>query len=89
MSDGELGMDLSTCRDELDRNLHPQSLWPFCYPYGKAQTFGERTIGHLKRLRFHCAFTTEQDVNLPQSDLFTLRRFDCKNAINNLTPYTA
>ena len=87
LSDDELGMDLSTCRDVLERNLHPQSLWPFCYPYGKAQSFGERTISRLKELRFHCSFTTEQGVNLPQSDLFTLRRFDCKDAIRDLTPY--
>jgi hypothetical protein len=89
MTNNDLRLDLEICRKALDRNLHAQQLWPFCYPYGKAQSFGERTIGILKRLRFHCSFATEEGVNLPQSDLFTLRRFDCNNAIKNLTPYTA
>jgi peptidoglycan/xylan/chitin deacetylase (PgdA/CDA1 family) len=89
MTTNDLRLDLEICRQALDRNLHAQQLWPFCYPYGKAQSFGERTIGILKNLRFHCSFATEEGVNLPQSDLFTLRRFDCNNAIKNLTPYTA
>jgi peptidoglycan/xylan/chitin deacetylase (PgdA/CDA1 family) len=89
MSADELSSDLAPCREVLDQNLHPQQLWPFCYPYGKTQSFGKRSIGHLKRLGFHCSFTTEEGVNLSQADLFTLRRFDCKHAIRDLTPYAA
>lgn len=89
MTADDLSVDLSTCREVLDRNLHPQPIWPFCYPYGKSHSFGERTISHLKRLGFYCSFTTEEGVNLSQADLFTLRRFDCKNAMRDLAPYVA
>jgi peptidoglycan/xylan/chitin deacetylase (PgdA/CDA1 family) len=89
MGADELSRDLSACRAALDRHLNPQTVWPFCYPYGKAQSFGERTIDHLKRLRFQCSFTTEEGANLPQSNLFTLRRYDCKHAVRDLAPFAA
>lgn len=86
LNDMELREDLDTCRQILDANLHPQPVWPFGYPYGKALSFGERTEAHLKRLGFRCGFTTERGVNLPTTDLFSLRRFDCKNVIKDLSP---
>ncbi len=88
LNDTELRDDLDTCRRILDANLHPQQAWPFGYPYGKALSYGDRTVAHLRRLGFHCGFTTERGVNLPTADVFSLRRFDCKNVIKDLSPFS-
>lgn len=88
LPDIELGDDLATCRQVLDDHLHPQAVWPFCYPYGKVLSFGPRTAAHLKRLGFQCGFTTENGSNVPGADVFSLRRFDCKDVIATLTPFS-
>jgi hypothetical protein len=64
----------------LDENVKGQSLWPFCYPYGKSDSYNEEVIGLLKDLRFDCAFTTKSGPALAGSDLFHISRVDCKNA---------
>lgn len=79
LSSDELASDLRTCQSLLRDNLSPQSVWPFCYPYGKKDSFNESTIDHLKGLGFACSFTTEVGANPMRSDLFNLRRVDCKD----------
>ncbi len=79
LSDDELTSDLTTCYQVLTANLHEQSFWPFCYPYGKADSFNSTASKRLKRLGFACSFSTEIGSNAPYEDLFALRRLDCKD----------
>jgi peptidoglycan/xylan/chitin deacetylase (PgdA/CDA1 family) len=80
LSTDELNADLERCTSLLRKELHPQDLWPFCYPYGKSQSYTPETVAVLKRLKYDCAFTTECAVNLPGMDVFSISRVDCKKA---------
>ena len=64
----------------LDANLSAREVWPFCFPYGKRDSFNASSVRTLQQLGFHCAFTTESGVNRPGIDLFAINRVDCKNA---------
>jgi peptidoglycan/xylan/chitin deacetylase (PgdA/CDA1 family) len=79
LGDTELELDLNLCREILTGQLHPQSLWPFCYPYGKKDSFNSATKGMLRELGFVCSFSTEVGCNTPGTDPFALRRVDCKD----------
>jgi peptidoglycan/xylan/chitin deacetylase (PgdA/CDA1 family) len=81
LSDQELRSDLFTCRDILAAKLHSQPLWPFCYPYGKRDSFDSRAIGLLKELGFVCSFSTEVGTSAPGMDVYALRRHDCKDIV--------
>jgi peptidoglycan/xylan/chitin deacetylase (PgdA/CDA1 family) len=76
----ELRLDLERCRCLLDKHLLSQPDWPFSYPYGKCDSFTERTMEELKLLSFDCSFSTEAGSNLPNCNPFSLRRIDCKLA---------
>ena len=80
LSESELLQDLTSCRHLLDANLESRAGWPFCYPYGKKNTFTAETIRVLQQLGFQCSFTTESGANTPGVDLFNINRVDCKNA---------
>jgi peptidoglycan/xylan/chitin deacetylase (PgdA/CDA1 family) len=80
LSEAEMLEDLSTCRRLLDANLSAREVWPFCFPYGKRDSFNASSVRTLQELGFHCAFTTESGVNRPGIDLFAINRVDCKNA---------
>jgi peptidoglycan/xylan/chitin deacetylase (PgdA/CDA1 family) len=85
LSDTGLESDLTRCAALLHKNLDRQALWPFCYPYGKSDSFQPAAIALLARLGFDCAFTTEKgpnqpDLNQPGANLFTMTRVDCKAA---------
>ncbi|MEO8592819.1 MAG: polysaccharide deacetylase family protein [Candidatus Solibacter sp.] len=80
LSGAELQRDLRTCDSLLRSNLLPQAVWPFCYPYGKSDSFPPASIEMLKKLGFQCGFTTESGGMKPGADVFTIRRFDCKKA---------
>lgn len=82
LSAEELQWDLSACQRLLLEYLRPQSLWPFCYPYGKTDSFNAATVRELKQLRFACAFSTEVGTNVAGMDAFVLHRLDCKDAPN-------
>jgi peptidoglycan/xylan/chitin deacetylase (PgdA/CDA1 family) len=82
LSPEELQWDLTTCQRLLVEHLHPQTLWPFCYPYGKQDSFNDATVQGLKELRFGCAFSTEVGTNRPGMNTFVLHRLDCKDALN-------
>lgn len=79
LSDEELHWDLSTCQRLLTEHLQPQTYWPFCYPYGQRDSFNTRTVRQLKQLGFTCAFSTEVDRNIPGTNVFAIRRFDCND----------
>lgn len=79
LSAEELESDLATCHEVLVANLHPQGNWPFCYPYGKKDSFSSASLEQLKRFGFVCSFSTEVGSNVPGADLFALRRLDCKD----------
>ncbi|MFN7923994.1 MAG: polysaccharide deacetylase family protein [Bryobacteraceae bacterium] len=80
----ELEFDLGSCRRLLDQRLEPQSLVPFCYPYGKRASFSDAAVAELKRLGFACSFSTEPGANEPGADPFIIRRVDCKNALDHV-----
>lgn len=80
LSADELADDLQTCQRLLLEQLRPQAIWPFCYPYGKHESFTRAAVGLLQRLDFTCAFSTEVGANQPYGDVFALRRVDCKDA---------
>ncbi len=77
----ELNEDLETCRGMLARNLSPQAVWPFCYPWGKLDSFHVRSMRKLQSLGFHCAFSSEPGANRRRSDPFTLRRTGVRQAL--------
>jgi peptidoglycan/xylan/chitin deacetylase (PgdA/CDA1 family) len=79
LSDEELHWDLSTCQRLLTEHLQPQTYWPFCYPYGQKDSFNALTVTQLKQLGFTCAFSTEVDRNIPGTQVFAIRRFDCND----------
>ena len=80
LSDAERDADLSHCRSLLESRLGPQQTWSFSYPYGKKTSFNQAATDQIKKLGFDCAFSTETGSNPPGSDVFQLRRMDCKNA---------
>jgi peptidoglycan/xylan/chitin deacetylase (PgdA/CDA1 family) len=80
LSAPSLASDVSTCQQLVQTNLHPQTHWPFSYPYGKTDTFNAQAITHLRDAGVACAFCTEVGSNSPGSDLFAIRRIDCKDA---------
>jgi peptidoglycan/xylan/chitin deacetylase (PgdA/CDA1 family) len=79
LSDKELESDLTTCHQSLREKLHDQPLWPFCYPYGKRDSFNGDTLRWLKHLGFACSFSTEVGSNTSGTDAFAIRRLDCKD----------
>ncbi len=82
LSSRELAWDLETCQRLMIRNLMPQAVWPFSYPYGKRDSFHIRAMRKLQELNYHCAFSTEAADNRRGADVFTLCRTDCKKALS-------
>jgi peptidoglycan/xylan/chitin deacetylase (PgdA/CDA1 family) len=85
LTEADLLEDLANCKRLLDERLLPQPMWPFSYPYGKRDSFTDSAVRELQRLSFDCAFSTEPGADMPGSDLFCIRRIDCKVA----PPYQA
>jgi peptidoglycan/xylan/chitin deacetylase (PgdA/CDA1 family) len=79
----ELELDLETCWSLITAHLLPQARWPFCYPYGKADSFNHQAVVTLKRLGFACSFATEAGTNQLGANLYALRRFDCKDILSD------
>jgi peptidoglycan/xylan/chitin deacetylase (PgdA/CDA1 family) len=75
----ELQSDLEQCHQILEESLYAQSLWPFCYPYGKKDSFTDTVAKRLKTLGFNCSFSTEIGSNPLNTNRFALRRLDCKD----------
>jgi len=80
LSKEEMRQDLRTSSSLLRKRLSEQALWPFCYPYGKNDSFTPETVETLKNLAFECAFTTEKGPSNPGVDMFRIGRVDCKAA---------
>ena len=80
LSSAELTADLETCTAVLRKQLLPQPVWAFCYPYGKSDSYTPEAIATIKKLGYDCGFTTESAPNLPGQDCFTISRVDCKKA---------
>jgi peptidoglycan/xylan/chitin deacetylase (PgdA/CDA1 family) len=79
LSDIELETDLALCYKSLKEKLLPQPLLPFCYPYGNRDSFNSAASKWLKHLGFACSFSTEVGSNIPGTDTFAIRRFDCND----------
>jgi peptidoglycan/xylan/chitin deacetylase (PgdA/CDA1 family) len=82
LGDEELKRDLARCRELMRKNLDTQDCWPFSYPYGKADSFDNRVIRILGELGFQCSLCTEKGMNVPGTDLFAIRRVDCKEIMS-------
>jgi peptidoglycan/xylan/chitin deacetylase (PgdA/CDA1 family) len=80
LGDDEWRSDLEVSTALLYRHLEPQALWPFCFPYGKRESFPDAAPDGLEQLGYACAFTTEKGPNRPGEARFLLRRVDCKQA---------
>jgi peptidoglycan/xylan/chitin deacetylase (PgdA/CDA1 family) len=80
LSAEELHWDLRTCQRLLSENVQQQTLWSFCYPYGKRDSFNAAAISQLEQLEYACAFSSELGTNLPGVNAFALHRLDCKDA---------
>lgn len=80
LSAEELQWDLSTCQRLLQEHVSPQVLWPFCYPYGKRNSFNAAAMSQVKQLEFACAFSSEVGTSRPNANPFSLLRLDCKDA---------
>lgn len=87
----ELYQDLTKNWDLIQKNLQPQHLWPFSYPYGKSDSFNRNTVEILRQLGYRVSLCTEPGNNLPGIDLFAIRRVDCKDILaranNQEIPY--
>lgn len=81
VSENELDGDLRDCRRLLDFHLTPQPVWPFCYPYGKKDSYTGQAVRLLQDLKFSCAFSTESGDNRPGAPLYSIQRVDCKLAL--------
>ena len=81
---GALKADVERCRHLLDTRLRPQHLWPFSYPYGKANSYSRSVIARLQECGFVCGFDTERGPNTAGADLFQLHRVDCNGALREL-----
>lgn len=79
----ELYVDLTRNWELIQKNLAPQEVWPFSYPYGKADSFNRNTVEILRQLGYRLALCTEPGNNLPGVDLFAVRRVDCKDVTAN------
>jgi peptidoglycan/xylan/chitin deacetylase (PgdA/CDA1 family) len=80
LSIADLERDLVHCQYLLDSRLSTQTLWPFCYPYGKKDSYSADAVRLLRNAGCACAFTTEVTLNRPGQDLFSIGRVDCKCA---------
>jgi len=79
LPDNELLADLNACSALLRAHLVPQPHWPFCYPYGRLDSFDQRSVQHLSELGFDCSFSTERGANHVGANPFYLTRNDCKD----------
>ena len=89
LSPEEQELDLTNCAEVLHQRLTPQSLWPFCYPYGHSYSYNATTIQHLRDLDFVCAFTTETGPIRAGDNLFALRRVDTNDVLTKVQPKQA
>jgi peptidoglycan/xylan/chitin deacetylase (PgdA/CDA1 family) len=71
--------DLATCARLLHQHLQPQRLWPFSYPYGKADSFNQSTIRTIRQLDFSCSFATETGPNVAGGERYAIKRIDPKD----------
>ncbi len=79
----ELYRDLTQNWELIQKNLGPQNIWPFSYPYGKSDSFNRNTVEILRQLGYRFSLCTEPGNNLPGIDLFAVRRVDCKDIMAN------
>jgi peptidoglycan/xylan/chitin deacetylase (PgdA/CDA1 family) len=68
-----LSMEIVDSKRLIEANLHC-TVEAFAYPVGRCQDFDDRTKSVLKDAGYRCAVTTRFGVNLPNQDLFELRR---------------
>ena len=81
----ELFRDLTRNWELIQKNLETQAIWPFSYPYGKADSFNRNTVEILRQLGYRISLCTEPGNNLPGIDLFAVRRVDCKDILADTT----
>jgi len=80
LPEDQLESDTRLCRELLRTRIGEQPLWPFCYPYGRQNSFNNAAVRSIQREGFDCAFTTESGSNQPGIDLYRIHRVDCNKA---------
>src|SRR5579872_922227 len=80
LPEAQLDNDTKLCRELLRTRLADQPLWPFCYPYGRQNSFNTAAVRSIQREGFDCAFTTVSGLNQPGTDLYRIHRVDCNQA---------
>ena len=70
VDDAAAASEIADSKRELEEHLG-RPVTAFCYPAG---LFGERERRLAEHVGFHCAFSCEPGVNLPDTDRFALRR---------------
>lgn len=73
LSDGDLQWELGESKRVLEERLQRRVL-DFAFPFGKAEECGESALDSLAGLGYRSAVTTEEGLNYPETNPFTLRR---------------
>jgi peptidoglycan/xylan/chitin deacetylase (PgdA/CDA1 family) len=68
--------EVGNCALRLRSECRAQEIWPFVYPFGKADSFDAQSIRALRDHGFNCAFSTVSGSNSVEDDLFRLHRID-------------
>lgn len=73
MQTERLTEEIATSRAAIDslRGVHEPT---FCYPFGGADSYDERTVHELQRQGFVCAVSSTEGLNTRRTDPFSLRR---------------
>lgn len=79
MTDDDQVRELERCAALLHEQLRPQHLWSFSYPWGKPDTYSSFTVDLVRRLGFHCGFTTTVGTNKAGDDPYRIIRVDTKD----------
>lgn len=76
--------ELVACRDLLGPLVEGQGALPFCYPWGKRDTYDQSIMTALAGMGFDCAFTSEPGGNQPGQAVFEIKRTDAAAVEDNL-----
>ena len=83
LSDEEQENEISTCMTLLRQHTNKQQYWPFSYPFGKPNTFNEKTIQLLQKENIAIAYTSEVGDSQNDQNPFRLKRIDPKDILIN------
>ena len=71
--------EIFNCASLLKSRLSEQDFWPFSFPYGKADTYDDKTIELLKKAQFDCSYSTSVGSTLSGENHYSIKRLDPKD----------